>query len=117
MDHGRILILGQSKETTYEIRNLVDNQRFELEIALSQEVGKQVLANRKMSLIMMHTEMLKGPDCDLFMFLEEKGLDIPVLVLGDQVDEQRIQPRPQSELHFFRKPYVSEEVITCIRNL
>ena len=35
MERGRILILGQSKEHTYEVRNLLDNRKFEIEIALS----------------------------------------------------------------------------------
>ena len=84
MDRGRILILGQSKESTYEIRKLLDNQRFELEIALSEDVGKQVLINRRMSLIMIHTEMLKESDEAFFSFLHERAIEIPVLVMGEE---------------------------------
>ena len=58
MERGRILILGQTKDSTYEIRNLLDNRRYELEIALSREVAKQILAQRRMDLLIIHTEML-----------------------------------------------------------
>ena len=44
MDRGRILILGNSKESSFELRNLFDNHRFELEIALNKEIGKTVLS-------------------------------------------------------------------------
>ena len=116
MDRGRILILGQSKETTYEIRNLFDNKRFELEIALNQEVGKQVLANRQMSLIMIHTEMLKEGD-DFFRFLNDRAIEVPVLVLGEEASDYRQGDSSRNDIHCFDKPYVSSDVLGCIDNL
>ena len=57
MDRGRILVLGQTKEHTYEVRNLLDNRKFEIEIALSADVAKTVLAQRFMNLLVIHTEV------------------------------------------------------------
>ena len=56
MDRGRILIFGESKETSFELRNLFDNHLFELEIALNKDVGKTVLSTRMMNLIVKHSE-------------------------------------------------------------
>jgi len=118
MDRGRILILGQSKESTYEIRKLLDNQRFELEIALSEDVGKQVLINRRMSLIMIHTEMLKESDEAFFSFLHERAIEIPVLVMGEEAGRYGTKGRAVArEIHCFDKPYASRDVISCIQGL
>lgn len=117
MDRGRILIMGKSKETTYEIRNLIDNQRYELEIALSQEVGKQVLSTRKMSLIMIHTEMLQEDSIEFFEFLRDRAINVPVLVLGDEAMQYGKNGVPAGEIHCFDKPYTPKDVISCIRSL
>ena len=116
MDRGRILILGQSKETTYEIRNLLDNKRFELEIALNQEVGRQVLVNRQMSLIMIHTEMLQSTE-DFFAFLNERAIEVPVLVLGEEASRYSQENGSRNDIHCFEKPYVSSDVLGCIDKL
>ena len=57
MERGRILILGQSKEHTYGVRNLLDNRKFEIEIALSVDVAKTILTQRYMNLLVLHTEI------------------------------------------------------------
>ena len=117
MDRGRILILGQSKETTYEIRNLLDNHRFELEIALTKEVGKQVLCNRKMNLIMIHSEMLKEDEREFFEFLSDRAIQVPVLILGEQTDQITNKHLNAGDVHYFGKPYISADVISCIKKL
>ena len=115
MERGRILILGGSKETTYEIRNLLDNHRFELEIALSKEVGEQVLTIRKMNLIMIHTELLKDDEQAFFSFLRERSIDVPVFVLGDEAERFRsANAASTNDVHYFGKPYVTSDVMSRI---
>ncbi len=116
MERGRILILGSNKETTYEIRNLFDNQRFELEIALSAEVGKRVLSSRKMNLIMIHSDVLRGHDSEFLELLKNRDYKIPVVVMGDQL-ETVAAVRNGGELRCFNKPYHPDDVISYIRTL
>ena len=117
MDRGRILILGKSKETTYEIRSLLDNQRFELEIALSAEVGKSVLSTRHMHLIMVHTEMLSEPEREFVDFLKERRDLVPMAILGEQARQIGPKLALKSPFRCFDKPYVSDEVLSFIREL
>ena len=87
MERGRILILGNSKETTYELRNLLDNHRFELEIALSADVGRSILSERWMNLLIIHTELLDERSARLFEFMADRDIEIPILVVGEERQE------------------------------
>ena len=117
MDRGRILILGQTKESTYEIRNLLDSRRFELEIALSRDVGKMILAQRKMNLLILHTEMVNPEMEEFFEFLEEKGIEIPIFLLGEEAQRFRESIPERSEVSCFDKPYPVEQMLTSIEAL
>lgn len=117
MERGRILILGSTKENTYEIRNLLDNRRFELEIALSGDVGKMILSQRKMNLLILHTEAIDAQTQEFFEFLEERGIDLPVFVLGEEASRLRETIPLSSGVSCFEKPYPVDEMLTSIRSL
>ena len=117
MERGRILIIGNSKETTYEIRNLLDNRRFELEIALSPDVGKTILTERWMNLLIIHTELLDERSAKLFEFLADRDIDIPILILGEEARKFRGAVRSRSEVGCFEKPYPVDEMLSYIRTL
>lgn len=122
MERGRILILGGSKESTYELRSLLDNQRFELEIALSSDVGKSVLSARRMSLIMVHTEMLQQDNLEFVDFLKDRAARVPMAIFGDEaevVGQTFVKGGRTmgSDLKCFGKPYATEDLISFIEGL
>jgi hypothetical protein len=96
MERGRILILGQTKENTYEIRNLLYSKRFELDIALSKNVGKLILSQRQMNLLILHTEAIDAETQEFFEFLEERRIEIPVVLFGFSyaLSEEETHPSP-----------------------
>lgn len=117
MERGRILIVGQTKENTYEVRNLLDQENYELEIALSKDVAKQILLQRRMNVLILHTEAI-GPELEeFFEFLDDRGVEIPTIVLGDEAKKvgETLSYRP--ELKCFEKPYPVEEMLGTIRDL
>jgi len=118
MEPVRILILGQTKENSYEIRNLLDSRRFELEIALNKDVGKTVLTTRRMNLLIIHTEMLGSEEIrDFFQFLDEQGISIPMMLLGEEASRMRQDIPSQGSLECFDKPYAAEEVLSYIDHI
>jgi DNA-binding response OmpR family regulator len=117
MERGRILILGQTKENTYEIRNLLDSKKFELEIALSKDVGKQILSQRQMNLLIIHTEMLNSESPEFFEFLEERGIELPVMLLGEETQRLRETLPAEASVRCFDKPYPVQEMLETIRTL
>jgi DNA-binding response OmpR family regulator len=117
MERGRILIIGNSKETTYEIRNLLDNRRFELEIALTPEVGRTILSERWMNLLIIHTELLDERSMKLFEFLADRDIEIPIMILGEEARKFRDVVRSRNEVECFEKPYPVDEMLSYIRAL
>lgn len=117
MQQGRILILGQTKENSYEIRNLLDSNQFELEIALNKEVGKLILSSRRMGLLIIHTEAISEDISEFFEFLDEKAISIPMLVLGEDAGELRHNIPVDEEVPCFEKPYPVEELMRCIQSI
>ena len=117
MERGRILILGQTKDSTYEIRNLLDNRRYELEIALSIEVAKMILVQRRMDLLIVHTEMVDSDTEEFFEFLEERGIEIPVFVVGEEANRFRETMQARSSVSCFAKPYAVDQMLTSIQAL
>ena len=117
MERGRILILGQTKENTYEIRNLLDHRRFELEIALSRDVGKQILSQRKMNLLILHTEAVTPEMQEFFEFLEDRRIDIPVFVVGEEASRVGAEFTPACGVTCFDKPYAVDRLVSTIKDL
>ena len=118
MQRGRILIMGQTKESTYEIRNLLDNKKYELEIALSKDVGKTILAQRHMNLLILHTEVLNEESKEFFDFLTAEGIELPVFILGE--DATRLGEAVEaatSNVSCFDKPYPVNEMLESIGDL
>ena len=117
MERGRILILGQTKESTYEIRHLLDNRAFELEIALSRDVGKQILSQRRMNLLILHTEAMSAETEEFFEFLEDRGIEIPVFLFGDEAQRIGENIPACGTVTCFEKPYAVDQVMTSIQAL
>jgi len=117
MERGRILIIGNSKESTYEIRNLLDNRRFELEIALSPEVGRTILSERWMNLLIIHTDLLDERSMKLFEFISDRDLEIPIMVVGEETDKFRKLIPPRNEVECFDRPYPVNEMMNYINAL
>ena len=118
MNRGRILIMGQTKENSYEVRNLFDNRRFELEIALNKEMGKYILSNRLMDLIILHTEAIDEEVSEFFAFMNDKGISLPLVIVGEEAERFEGQIGEEAELapeiRSFEKPYAVEEILSWV---
>ena len=117
MERGRILILGKSKENTYEVRNLLDNRKFEIEIALSVDVGRTVLSQRYMNLIIMHTEVSREEATEFFAYVDQQAVDLPLFVFGEETTQYRDLLPEWVEATYFEKPYAASSVYSAIQGL
>ncbi len=117
MERGRILILGQTKEHTYEVRNLLDSRKFEIEIALSAETAKTILTQRYMNLLVLHTEVPLEAVNEFFSFVRDRAIDLPLLVCGEETTQFRESIPDWLEVSYFEKPYAVDEIYSCIQGL
>ena len=117
MERGRILIAGGSRESTYELRNMLDSRRYELEIALTPETAKAVLVERWMNLLVLHTDLLEEKIERLLEFLHEREIEIPVLVVGEQAEKFRQLLNGRMQVECFEKPYQRTAILDFIHAL
>ncbi len=117
MERGRILILGQSKEHTYEVRNLLDNRRFEIEIALSVDVARTILGQRYMNLLVLHTEVPAQEMKEFLGFIRDRAIDLPLLIFGEETAQCRALIPGWVDVWYFEKPYPADEVYSTIKGL
>ena len=117
MDRGRILILGETKENSFELRNLFDNHRFELEIALNKDIGKTVLSTRMMNLLVMHSETINEESTEFFSYLSGRGISLPLMVLGEDAETCSEKIDYEGPGACFEKPYPVADVLDYVADL
>ena len=117
MDRGRILILGETKESSFEIRNLFDNPSFELEIALNKEIGKTVLSTRVMDLLVMHSETINEESTEFFSYLTGRGSSLPLMVMGEEAATCSEKIDYEGSVACFEKPYPVVAVLDYLADL
>ena len=91
----------------------MDNKKYELEIALSREVGQTILSQRHMNLLILHTEVVNEESKEFFDFLTSEGIEMPVFVLGE--DASRLGEMVEAaKVSCFDKPYAVNEMLETI---
>ena len=78
----RILILTSDKNQAVQFRAMMESTRQEFEIAIGEETGRAILSQRYMNLILIDAATLKSGSSWVFEFLSNRGLRVPIVVLG-----------------------------------
>jgi hypothetical protein len=118
MQRRRILILGQTKENTYEVRNLLDNRRCELELALNLDTARVILGTRRMHLLVVHTEALDERFVEFIENLLDTGVELRLVLVGEEASTLRERlDFPELEIRTFDKPYPVDEMVSFISNV
>ena len=117
MERGRIFVLGQTKEHTYEVRNLLDNRKFEIELALSVDIAKLVLTQRYMNLLAIHTEVPEETAKEFFAFCLDRGVDLPLFIFGEEPEQLAELAPSWMQVRLFSKPYAADEVFSAIEEV
>jgi DNA-binding NtrC family response regulator len=93
MQQGRILIVGQKKDSAYAIRNVFDMERLEIEVALELDVAKAVLLERVIDLIILEPAVCLQDDFDLVDFQLDHDLGVPMVLVGGEASGARRKVR------------------------
>ena len=92
----RILILTSDKNQAVQLRGMMEAMRQEFEIAIGEETGRAILSQRYMNLIMVDASTLKSGSSWVFGFLANRGLRVPIVVLG--ADKTVVKEVPSDDL-------------------
>jgi DNA-binding NtrC family response regulator len=92
----RILILTSDKNQAVQLRAMLESMRQEFEIAIGEETGRAILSQRYMNLIMIDAATLKSGSSWVFDFLTNRGLRVPIVVLG--AEKNAVKEVPSEDL-------------------
>lgn len=115
METGRLLIVGQDKDSAYAIRNVFEMERLELELALSLDLAKEILTTRQVHLIVVDPAICLETDFDLLDFQIDHGLEVPLVLVGGESTGVRRKIRSKKGIKVYSVPADGFKLIDFVR--
>ena len=117
MKKGRILIIGRDKDSAYALRNVFELEPHELELALQLDVGKAVLRDRRVDLIVLDPAVCLQDDFDLVEFQLDHGLEVPIVLVGGESTGVRRRVRSKGGVRVSSVPADGFKLLDFVREL
>jgi len=86
----RVLIIERDVDFINSARTVLEDLGFEVEIALQGGTGVDIIANRRIDVVILGMDNLECPGMDLLQRVKESKPGIPILVTGDNVTKFRM---------------------------
>ncbi len=84
MQHLRILTMGLDRDSAYAIRNIFEFERHDIDVCTDLEVARDVLIERNYDLMIIDARICKDEEFDLVDFQLDRGMNVPLIVLGSE---------------------------------
>ncbi len=114
---GRILIIGRDKDSAYALRNVFEMEPHELELALSLDVAKAVLRERRIDLVILDPHVCLDEDFDFIEFQLDHGLLVPIVLVGGESTGVRRRVRSKGGVKIHSVPADGYKLIDFVRAL
>ena len=114
---GRILIIGRDKDSAYALRNVFEMEPHELELALSLDVAKAVLRERRIDLVILDPHVCLDEDFDFIEFQLDHGLLVPIVLVGGESTGVRRRVRSKGGVKIHSVPADGYKLLDFVRAL
>jgi len=84
MKRQRILVLGLDRDSAYAMRNVFEFERHEIDVCIDMVVVRDVLVERAYDLIIVDARVCQLEEFDLADFQLDRGLRVPLIVIGSE---------------------------------
>ncbi len=84
MRRHRILVIGLDRDSAYAMRNVFEFERHEIDVTTEMEVVREVLIERAYDLIIVDARVCLQEEFDLVDFQLDRGLLVPLIVIGSE---------------------------------
>ncbi len=113
--HKRVLIVDQSREIADKCRNLLERERFEVEIALSAEVAFNILEERAMNLVIIDIDLGEKDGIEVVKQIRRVYQQLPIIVVHDR-DPEKVEDDLflVNNVRFLKKPVEFEDIFDQI---
>ena len=115
----RILLVDRNLKTVEQLRDPLEARAFDVEIALSGEIGLQILHARRIDAILLSLD--ESPEEDPSVFVDgfvAHDVEIPVILVTENVDTSEFESALGRSLRaIHRKPLSLDELLSDIERL
>ena len=76
--------MGLDRDSAYAIRNIFEFERHDIDVCTDLEVARDVLIERNYDLMIIDARICKDEEFDLVDFQLDRGMNVPLIVLGSE---------------------------------
>jgi DNA-binding response OmpR family regulator len=88
----RILLVDRDLKTVEQLRDPLEERAFDVEIALTGEIGLEILEQRRVDAVLVSVAQDEEDPTLLFRGLRSRFPDIPVVLVSESLDPAAIEP-------------------------
>lgn len=115
MPHKRILIIDSSREVADKSRNLLEREKFEVEIVLSAALALNIIRERSMSLIVIDLDLEDMSGIHAVKAIRKVDKYVPMIAVHSQDSEEVTDALYLiNEITFLKKPVEFEDIFVKI---
>ena len=115
MPHQRILIIDSSREIADKSRNLLEREKFEVEIVLSVELALNIVKERKMNLIIIDLDVEDMQGIEAVKSMRRKDPEAPIIAVHSQDTEEVADALYLvDDMTYLKKPVEFEDIFVKI---
>lgn len=116
MQRNRILVMGQDRDAAYAIRNLFEFERHDIDVSIEFEVIREALVERAYHLLLLDSRVCQDEDFDLVDFQLDRGLQVPLVVIGGENSGLRRSLRSRQGLQVIHVDLDGEQLLETVNN-
>ena len=116
MQRNRILVMGQDRDAAYAIRNLFEFERHDIDVSIEFEVVREALVERSYNLLLLDSRVCQDEDFDLVDFQLDRGLQVPLVVIGGENSGLRRSLRSRQGLQVIHVDLDGEQLLETVNN-
>ncbi|MEE2890289.1 MAG: hypothetical protein VX404_07580 [Planctomycetota bacterium] len=116
MKRNRILVMGQDRDAAYAIRNLFEFERHDIDVCIDLGVVREVLVERCYHLLLLDSRICHDEEFDLVDFQLDRGLCVPLVVIGGENTGLRRSLRSRQGLEVIHVDLDGEQLIETVNN-
>jgi DNA-binding NtrC family response regulator len=113
----KILIVDDEKAIRRTLRDILEYEKYEIDEAEDGEIGLQKIEKNSYDVIVLDVKMPKKDGIEVLSAMQEKGIDIPVVVLSGHGNiETAVEAVKKGAFDFIPKPPDLNRLLITVRN-
>ncbi|MGE4618991.1 MAG: hypothetical protein AAEJ04_04190 [Planctomycetota bacterium] len=116
MKRNRLLVMGLDRDAAYAVRNLFEFERHDIDVCIDLDVVRESLVERNYNLLLIDSRICLDEDFDLVDFQLDRGLRVPLVIIGGENTGLRRSLRSRQGLEVIHVDLDGEQLLEMVNN-